>query len=165
LIAGYYDVADGAAAATSEVQAAAGVTGVRGLMYTTWGGNYAELENFARGARAAWATYVLPHLIPGDADLNGSVNFSDLLTVAQHYGQTSNPAWTDGDFNNDNSVSFGDLLLLAQHYGQSQAMGAQISAVPEPALLLTVGLTTAVLLASRGRRQCFTDAASSIGMT
>ena len=149
IIAGYYDAADGAAAATSEVQAAAGVRGVRGLMYTTWGNNYDQLEAFAQSARAAWAADVVPHWIPGDANLDGTVDFSDLLILAQHYGLTGTAQWTDGDFTNDNNVGFDDLLLLAQHYGQSQAAAASISSVPEPACLLGGVLSGAILLFRR----------------
>ncbi len=60
IIAGYYDSGDGRSAAAAEVQAAIGVPGVRGLMYTTWQGNYAELENYAAGAIAAWSE-LSPH--------------------------------------------------------------------------------------------------------
>jgi hypothetical protein len=52
---------------------------------------------------------------PGDANHDGTVNFSDLLILAQHYGST-NAVWETGDFSNDGAVGFGDLLTLAQHY-------------------------------------------------
>jgi len=55
--------------------------------------------------------------VVGDTNLDGIVNFSDLLALAQNYGQT-NATWNEGDFNADGSVRFDDLLLLAQHYGQ-----------------------------------------------
>lgn len=57
IIAGYYDHGDGASDATEELRQAAGIPGVKGLMYTTWGNNFAELESFARGAKAAWPQY------------------------------------------------------------------------------------------------------------
>lgn len=57
IIAGYYDSGNGAAAAQSELQAAAGVPGVEGLMYTTWGDDYSQLETFANAARAKWGAY------------------------------------------------------------------------------------------------------------
>ncbi len=58
IIAGYYDHGNGASDATEELRQAAGIPGVKGLMYTTWGANYKELSSFAEGARAGWPEYV-----------------------------------------------------------------------------------------------------------
>lgn len=54
--------------------------------------------------------------LPGDADLNGKVDFADLAIVARHDGQ-NNATWADGDFNADGAVGFDDLVLLARDYG------------------------------------------------
>ena len=96
-------------------------------------------------------------LYPGDANMNGMVDFSDLLSLAQHYGTTSGNSFATGDFNYDGSVNFNDLLLLAQNYGKSlnlnpppptsPAFGA--AAVPEPGALTV--LILAPLLLSRRR--------------
>ena len=56
--------------------------------------------------------------LPGDADLDGKVDFADLVIVARHYGQ-HNATWADGDFNADGSVGFDDLVLLARNYGST----------------------------------------------
>ena len=99
----------------------------------------------------------------GDANLSGTVDFSDLLILAQHYGQTS-ATWDQGDFNYDGVVGFDDLLLLAQNYGgtlspaQLASLGPGIrtdvvrafDAVPEPAFAV---LLAAALLLPRGVRQ------------
>lgn len=53
----------------------------------------------------------------GDANLDGTVNFTDLLALAQSYGQ-SNSNWDQGDMTYDAAVGFPDLLTLAQNYGQ-----------------------------------------------
>ena len=53
----------------------------------------------------------------GDANLDGQVNFADLLLLGQNLGKT-NANWDQGDFNYDGKVGFDDLLLLAQNYGQ-----------------------------------------------
>lgn len=55
--------------------------------------------------------------LKGDGDLDGDVDFNDLLRVAQSYGLTSTGEWWLGDFNYDRNVNFNDLLLVAQNYG------------------------------------------------
>lgn len=75
--------------------------------------------------------------IPGDTNFDGSVNFADLVTLAQHYNSTTGE-WATGDFTGDRRVNFADLLLLAQHYGQSDAPAAAV--VPEPGLGALIGL-------------------------
>jgi hypothetical protein len=58
MIAGFYDQGNGAAEASKELKAAAGVPGVVGLMYTTYADDYSQLQSFADGARAAWPDYL-----------------------------------------------------------------------------------------------------------
>jgi hypothetical protein len=94
--------------------------------------------------------------VSGDANHDNTVNFSDLLTLAQHYG-TSNAHWEDGDFNFDGAVNFTDLLALAQNYGSSVSLGsspalAAAATVPEPALAIAAA---GVLLTARRRRSPF----------
>lgn len=57
IIAGYYDSGDGAKAAITELHDAAGVPGINGLMYTTWGDDYSQMEAFADAARGHWGAY------------------------------------------------------------------------------------------------------------
>jgi hypothetical protein len=58
--------------------------------------------------------------LTGDADHDGVVAFSDLVMVAQHYGQSGEGIhWSTGDFNSDGIVSFADLVAVAQHYGNT----------------------------------------------
>jgi hypothetical protein len=60
--------------------------------------------------------------ISGDTDLDGSVGFSDLVRLAQHYGIKDGTAtWFEGDVNYDGNVGFADLVAVAQHYGQGPA--------------------------------------------
>ena len=56
--------------------------------------------------------------MPGDADLDGKVDFADLVIVARNYGK-GRATWADGDFNNVGSVGFDDLLIVARNYGKS----------------------------------------------
>ena len=58
VIAGYYDSGDGAGSATQELQQAAGIPGVKGLMYTTWGSDYSQLQQFATAAKSHWSSYL-----------------------------------------------------------------------------------------------------------
>ena len=53
----------------------------------------------------------------GDATLNGTVNFSDLVDLSQHYNDTG-ASWDQGDFNYNGTVDFPDLVALSQNYGQ-----------------------------------------------
>jgi hypothetical protein len=55
----------------------------------------------------------------GDVNLDGAVNFDDLLKLAQNYGLLTGADWVDGDSNRDGKVDFDDLLALAQKYGSS----------------------------------------------
>ncbi len=93
-------------------------------------------------------TMLLRRVTIGDTNLDGSVNFDDLLAIAQHYGDTG-AKWVGGDVNYDSVVNFDDLLLLAQNYVGGSAVGElpfggqfgsdwQLarSIVPEPGLCL-----------------------------
>lgn len=102
--------------------------------------------------------------LAGDTSGDGSVNFDDLLRLAQHYGSSSG-TWLDGDFTYDGIVGFDDLLKLAQNYGaagvtahQAQQLGQTLladfalarSLVPEPVTAAWLSTVTVML---RGRRR------------
>jgi hypothetical protein len=59
IVAGFYDPPgnDGAAAASTIFQQAAGIPGIAGVMYTTWADNYTQLGAFAAAAKTAWPVY------------------------------------------------------------------------------------------------------------
>jgi hypothetical protein len=87
--------------------------------------------------------------VPGDIDLDGAVDFDDLLKLAQQYGSTSGKTWITGEITGDGAVNFDDLLVLAQHYSGSALMPPNAglssafqtdwaiarSLVPEPGIL------------------------------
>src|SRR5207245_370419 len=56
----------------------------------------------------------------GDTNQDGTVDFTDLLALAQNYGRT-NATWSQGDMNYDGKVDFADLLKLGQNFGKSLA--------------------------------------------
>jgi hypothetical protein len=51
----------------------------------------------------------------GDANHDRSVDFNDLVALAQNYN-TIGKTYVQGDFNYDGSVDFNDLVILAQQY-------------------------------------------------
>jgi hypothetical protein len=65
-------------------------------------------------------TVIARPALPGDVNLDGRVNFADLLSLAQHYNAAA-AAWTKGNFDYDVEVTFKDLLQLAQSYGRTAA--------------------------------------------
>jgi hypothetical protein len=83
----------------------------------------------------------------GDANLDTKVDFTDLVRLAQNYGQ-SNPsmAINVADFNLDGVTNFNDLVALAQNYNLNTQSNLQSdfasdwalaqSLVPEPMTLL-----------------------------
>jgi hypothetical protein len=80
--------------------------------------------------------------LPGDANRDRSVDFNDLVALAQNYN-TVGKTYAQGDFTGDGSVDFNDLVQLAQNYNTSLAAtgaasaGGQltsIAAAPMPSL-------------------------------
>lgn len=64
---------------------------------------------------------------PGDVTGDGKTDFSDLVILAQNYGQSGKTfAQGNVDYSTDGKVDFNDLVLLAQAYGQS--LGATVLA-------------------------------------
>jgi CSLREA domain-containing protein len=80
---------------------------------------------------------------PADANHDGSVDFNDLVKLAQNYNNVDGQrTWEQGDFNGDGNVDFNDLVILAQNYNTTPAAN---DAAP-PAMTTTVA--AAPLLAS-----------------
>ncbi len=90
----------------------------------------------------------------GDANLDGSVNFDDLLALAANYNSAGPTAWATGDFNRSGTTDFDDLLLLAANYNTSVPAGAWAfsqSSVPEPSAIFVATLAGALTLTRRRR--------------
>ncbi|MFT3784929.1 MAG: sulfatase-like hydrolase/transferase [Tepidisphaeraceae bacterium] len=101
--------------------------------------------------------------LPGDSNLDGVVNFADLLTVASNYN-VAGRTWLTGDYTGDGASNFADLLLLASNYGKAAAGSATLAntlaadwaaaaSVPEPTNVICVlTLSAALRRGSRRRR-------------
>ena len=113
------------------------------------------------GQQVDSTSLLLRYTLNGDANLDGAVNFADLVTVAQYYGATpSLGGWTLGDFDYDGSVNFNDLVALAQNYDGALPASPQFSSsfsadlaaafeqanTPEPAVLPLAGFLLTGLL-------------------
>ena len=85
---------------------------------------------------------------PGDANLDGRVDFNDLLIVAQHYGLTSGQTYETGDLNGDGGVAFDDLLIVSQNYGSGEG-AAGAATMPEPSSLVVMVLACLTTLRRR----------------
>jgi hypothetical protein len=80
------------------------------------------------GTPAGANQIVIENTLAGDANLDGVVNFADLLVVAQNFNHVLDTHgnaidWADGDFNYDGNVNFADLLLVAQNFNKQLSAG------------------------------------------
>jgi hypothetical protein len=73
---------------------------------------------------------IVSHTLVGDATLDRTVNFDDLLKLAASYN-ASGTSWSQGDFTYDGTTNFDDLLKLAANYNATL-----LTALAGPALLL-----------------------------
>ncbi len=86
--------------------------------------------------------------LPGDANLDGEVDVTDLGILATHYGMADGAEWEHADFDGDGRVNVNDLGILATHYGET----APMASVPEPAAFVLMGVGLLVLLVRNRRR-------------
>ena len=72
---------------------------------------------------------------PGDANLDGVVDFPDFLALSEHFGEGSRRdprAWSQGDFDGNGEVDFPDFLILSENFGGVAAAATSAASVPEP---------------------------------
>jgi T5SS/PEP-CTERM-associated repeat protein len=101
--------------------------------------------------------------IKGDANLDGVVNFPDLVALAQNYNTlTGDAPWNRGDFTYDGNVDFTDLVALAQNYntalpataipGAGEDFYSALAMVPEPTLTTLMALLCGLMTRRRRER-------------
>jgi autotransporter-associated beta strand protein len=62
--------------------------------------------------------------LAGDVDLDGDVDFDDILGLFPNYGTTTGMVWYGGDITYDDAVDFDDILALFPNYGNGAAFGS-----------------------------------------
>jgi hypothetical protein len=95
---------------------------------------------------------VVKTVLPGDANLDGTVDINDLTVVLAHYGQTG-MTWSQGEFTGDGTVDINDLTVVLAHYNQSVGAPAGLAAVPEPTTPLLSGIALVGPLAYAWRKR------------
>jgi len=95
------------------------------------------------------------YTLAGDANLDGIVDFNDLVKLAQNYNVADGTrTWIGGDFTYDGNTDFNDLVKLAQNYnsalpgapiagaiaGFQADLAAAFASVPEPSALALLAL-------------------------
>ena len=101
---------DGQTGITSSVAAADAQFGVGYLIDSTSG-----------AASVAWAAL-------GDSNLDGLVNFDDILALFPNYNTPGSFTWQEGDFTYDGLVNFDDILALFPNYGAPDYLAGGFSA-------------------------------------
>ncbi len=92
--------------------------------------------------------FTAPYLL-GDANLDGTVNASDLNILGIRWHQEE-ALWSAGDFNADGTVNAGDLNKLGLSWQMSIPTAASSESVPEPAAItLLIGIIATPLLRHR----------------
>ncbi len=122
---------------------------------------YTDGSIWAGGYTIDATTVLFGFTFTADSNLDQTVNFNDLLSLAANYntsGLDPFTSWTKGDSTGDGSVNFDDLLVLAANYNQTVtgSLGGDWalaqSLVPEPTSLAAIGAGAAALLGRRRRR-------------
>lgn len=119
--------------------------GINSSLAAASGGKYAvgyADGSVDTGTTAAANDVLIQLTLVGDANLDGTVNLTDLLLLLNNYGQ-SDRDWSEGDFNYDGTVNLTDLLGLLNNYGQMAVVAntsiGGINTVPEPEIAGVIG--------------------------
>ncbi len=101
----------------------------------TWDGT-AGITFTVQGAAAAATSFSVGYVVDGnglltvrytgtgDSQLDGKVDFDDILGLFPNYGATGSFVWSEGDFTYDGKVDFDDILALFPNYGSDAVFSA-----------------------------------------
>ena len=126
--------------------------------------------NTDAGTSAGANQIVVKYTLAGDANLDGLVNFNDLVAVVQNFNKSGSD-WADGNFTYSTSTSFNDLVIVVQNFNKTlpppsgsavELSGTTIPLLPdiqptvvrlpEPGVAVLAGVGAAGLLVRRRRR-------------
>ncbi|MCC6682486.1 MAG: hypothetical protein IT445_16420 [Phycisphaeraceae bacterium] len=109
-------------------------------------------SNLALAVTYSATTVTVTAALPGDANLDGTINLSDLQILGDNW-QSSSANWIDADFNGDRLVNLADLQIIGDHWNASAGDFDQLAAayIPEPAAVLLLTALATGLLARRNR--------------
>jgi hypothetical protein len=62
-------------------------------------------------------TQIAATMLPGDANLDGVVNFKDMVILSNHYGQPG--GWAEGNFTGAPTVDFSSFVVLSNNFGKT----------------------------------------------
>ena len=116
---GWNGVPAGGPAGVIRSATAAATTATDAVGYAQIGAAASQL-NIAvfRGTSVSAGNMVITYTLSGDTNLDRTVSFPDLVSLAQNYNLPAT-TWVQGNFNYDNLTDFGDLVPLAQNYNLS----------------------------------------------
>jgi len=101
---------------------------------------------------------VLTPALAGDANLDGTPNFTDFQILQVNYNQAGN--WAQGDFNGDGVVNFTDFQMLQVNYNQTLTMQNAPSVQTTP-VIAPAAQSSAVSTATTAGQSATSVAASS----
>jgi hypothetical protein len=118
-------------------------------------GVWADDFSLGRGIGGTFDDVSATAIRPGDANLDGEFNSSDLVEVFQRgkYELDIDAGWAEGDWNGDRRFDSGDMVAAFQDGGYEVGALAAVSAVPEPSCGLLLAIAVIGICQLRKRRE------------
>ena len=88
---------------------------------------------------------------PGDPNLDATIDLTDLSTILNHFGQTTQN-WTDGNFDYATTIDLTDLSDVLNNFGTTNPIPSglgPIAPTPEPTSLALLGVAAFPLVIRR----------------